>query len=753
MTSFNVLRGAGFGPRRAFALPLLVVSLLYASETQIWTQSSKADFEKGDRKKLSLSSDGHLSLAPRFQEVLDSSSAYLWALAGDSRGNLYAGGGGPGGPGARVYLIPPKGKGRVFAQFDDLEVHALAVDGKDRVYAATSPDGKVYRLSPTGKPEVFFDPKAKYIWGMVFDSHGNLFVATGDRGEIFRVTPDGQGKVFYKTSETHARSVAIDAKDNLIVGTDPDGLIVRVSPEGEGFVLYQAAKREITAVAVARDGSIYAAGVGSRTAGAPSAAPGPAAPAGPQPTVAAPHQPQPGASESLPQRPAQAPPAAASAPTPAPIAGGSEVYRIDPDGSPHPVWSDPQSIVYAIGFDSAGRPLIGSGNKGIVYRLDSRLVSTQLLDTPPTQVTTLYRDPDGRVFAATGNVGKVYQIGPERAGQGAFESDLLDAGMFSYWGRLSFRGTANGGRIAVETRSGNLDRPQNDWSPWSAAIASPDGARVTSPPARFLQWRAVLEASPKGDSPDLSSVEVAYLPKNVAPEVRQIEITPPNYRFPPQAQLVLSPNPPITLPPMTANRRSTLSLSLGAQSGAVSMQYAKGDIGARWLASDENGDDLLYTVEIKGEGETVWKPLKDKVVDARLSWDSTAFPDGEYRIRVTASDSPDNPPDQALTGSLVSDPFTIDNTPPAISGLRWEPSGNRIVVRWHAADALSTIDQAEYSVNGGDWTAVDPTTRLSDSKEEDYVLTVDRPTPGEQTIAVRVTDDYDNTSVAKVVIK
>ena len=271
MRSFSACRCA-----RALLCLFALASLLHGSDTRVWSQSDQAAFDKGDRKNLSLSSDGHLRLAPQFDELLDSSSVYLWALAGDSKGNLYAGGGGPGGPGARVYIVPPGGKGKVLAELEGLEVHALAVDGKDRVYAATSPDGRIYRLSPGAKPEVFFDPKAKYVWGMVFDSRGNLFVATGDRGEIFLVTPGGQGKVFYRTPETHVRSMAIDAQDNLIVGTEPGGLMIRVSPKGEGFVLYQAAKREITAVAVAGDGSIYAAGVGNKTpAVAPAISPRP----------------------------------------------------------------------------------------------------------------------------------------------------------------------------------------------------------------------------------------------------------------------------------------------------------------------------------------------------------------------------------------------------------------------------------------------------------------------------------------------
>ena len=47
--------------------------------------------------------------------------------------------------------------------------------------------------------------------------------------------------------------------------------MLRVSPAGEGFVLYQMAKREVTAVAVARDGSIYAAAVGTKQS--PASAP------------------------------------------------------------------------------------------------------------------------------------------------------------------------------------------------------------------------------------------------------------------------------------------------------------------------------------------------------------------------------------------------------------------------------------------------------------------------------------------------
>jgi hypothetical protein len=182
------------------------------------------------------------------------------------------------------------------------------------------------------------------------------------------------------------------------------------------------------------------------------------------------------------------------------------------------------------------------------------------------------------------------------------------------------------------------------------------------------------------------------------------------------------------------------------------MQFAKGFLGARWVASDPNGDSLVYTVEIRGTNETEWKPLKEKLPEKYLSWDSTAFPDGEYRLRITASDAPSNPPGQALAASLESDPFIIDNTPPQISGLAATRNAGKLTVRWHAADALNNLSKAEYSLDGGDWTMVAPVTKLSDAPELDYELALDAPA-GEHTIAVRVSDEYDNVGIAKIVCR
>jgi sugar lactone lactonase YvrE len=728
---------------RVLAPVLCVFVPLWAVETQVWEHSGQADFEKGTLNKLSLSSDGRLAAAPVVREIHDPSVSFLWAVARDSKGNLYAGGGGVGGSTAKLIAVDPAGKAKTLAELDGMVIQAIAIDKQDRVYAATSPDGKVYRVDAAGKSEVFYDPKTKYIWALAFSSKGDLFVATGDEGEIHRVTGSsgsgpGVGSVFYKTEEAHVRSLAIDARDNVIAGTDPSGLILRISPAGQGFVLYEAAKREVTTVVVAADGAIYAAAAGTKaaaTAPAPAAAPVRQVQTS-QGTVTVP------VPTGGPGRGGSAAPATGGG-VPIGVQGGSEIYRVQPDGYARRIWTHAQDVVYALAFDAQGKVIAGTGNRGNVYRIDSDSAYTRLLNLAPTQVTGFAAGPNGRLYAVTGNIGEIFSIGPEREPSGTLESEVMDAGAFAYWGRVTSEFTGQGG-VTFETRSGNVSRAQKDWSPW----AKLSGDRVQSPAARFLQYRAMVSGAA-----ELDDVTAAYEMKNVPPVIEAVEATAANYKFPaPVAPSAASPAS-LSLPALGRSTPTPSPSRAPADSGtSPALTFAKGYIGARWLANDENGDTLAFLIEIRGENETGWKPLRGNLRERYYSWDSTAFPDGKYRVRVTASDAPSNTPAQTLTASRESDPFLIDNTPPEITALTGTASGANIEVRFHAKDALNVLSKAEYSINGGEWTIVEPTTRLTDSQEHDYRLPIPRGA-GELTIAVRVTDAYDNEAVAKTVVK
>lgn len=733
MQNHSVLRRAA-----AMACLLALPSLLFAVETHVWEQSDQADFERGTPKHLSIRSDGHVTLAPEFKELDSTSVPYLWAVAQDSKGTLFYGGGAPTGASTKIITLAPNGKPKVFAELPGLEIHALAVDAEDRLYAAVLPDAKIYRIDKSGKPQLFFNPNCKYIWAMAFDRSGNLFVATGDSGVIYKVTPDGHGSKFFETNETHARSMIIDRNGNLIVGTEPSGLILRITPEGKGFVLYQADKREVTAVAE-HDGIIYAVAIGNKVANLPVTGPPPILPSSPPAPVTSTGTIRVGSA------PPRLPPAVGS--LNAAITGGSVLYRIQRDGFTEPIWNSSTDLAYAIAFDGSGKPLIGTGNKGVIYRVDSDQLFTELLNTPPTQVTALLPGRNGVIYAATGNVGNLYSIGPGLQATGTLASEVLDTNDFAYWGKAHIRSTLHGGGIAMETRSGNLNNPENNWSPWSKVPLSETGGVISSPPARFLQYRVTLTRSADGESPDLSTIDTAFLPKNVAPKLQQIEIAPFNYRQAPSPspleRTVMQSGSPATLTlPAVGQKKATQTITIEGAGGAT-LQYSKGYITVRWSASDANNDPLLYKVEIRREHDSQWNLLKDKLQDRFYSFDSTTLSDGRYVARITASDAPANTPEEALTGSLDTDPFTIDNTPPQITNLSRTPDGQGSLITFTAHDALSWIDKAEYSLNGGDWVLVQPEGKVTDSQILTYKIRV----PATRDIAIRVFDENDNVAV------
>ncbi len=325
---------------------------------------------------------------------------------------------------------------------------------------------------------------------------------------------------------------------------------------------------------------------------------------------------------------------------------------------------------------------------------------------------------------------------------------MLDAGAFSYWGRIASGNLGEAGAQSgvnfENAHGGNLDRPQQNWSPWQKL----NSGRIVSPAARFLEYKATVTGSG-----EIAGVETAYQMKNVAPAIQEVEVTRENYKFPAASVSGSSSNPlsspaTLNLPPIGRRSSGSSERSATGSASTPAMSWAKGFIGVRWLASDDNGDLLIYKAEIRGVNETAWKPLRDKIQENYLSWDSTAFPDGKYVVRITASDSPSNPSDQALSSMRDTDPFLIDNTPPVISELSGTTSGGKIEIRFHAKDALSTLGKAEYSINGGDWVVVEPTTRLTDSTELDYRVAVDRGA-GETTIAVRVADEVENSTRSK----
>ncbi len=734
-------------------LLLLASGVALAQGTRLWKEAGYDDFERGTVKGVAIRSSGVLELAPAFKVVYTSPSTFIWSIAADKDGVVYAATGAP----ARVYRITPDGKSAVIFEPKELEVQSIALGGDGAVYAATSPDGKVYKITRNVNPKnagfsaapeftgnVFFDPKTKYIWDIAFDSEGRLYLATGDRGEIYRVDKSGQGSVFFKSDEAHIRALTFDQKGNVIAGSDGSGLVYRITPSGEGFVLYSASKKEITALAVDQSGNIFAAATGEKRNAPPVSliTPPPAAIGG-----------------------SQVNPTGSSPIAPNVNLAGSDVYLIAPDGSPKRLWTSRDDIVYALAFDSAGRLIAGTGNKGRIFSIEKNGAFTDLLKASASQITAFSKAANG-LYCSSSNLGKVFLMGSAPEAEGAFESDVQDTHIFSRWGRAEARGRGN---FELSARSGNVDNPDRNWSPWTRIDLSKD-ARLEIPPARFLQWRAVLK--PSSAPTQIESVAINYLSKNVAPVIEDI-VVHPGARFQPPSHSI----GPDTISINFAGSGSSSSGPGGSHSDSTpSAVKDRNYIAVRWAAHDDNDDELAYSLYYRGENESEWKLLKSGLSEKFYSFESALLPDGAYFVKVAASDAPSHTPEDALSEERQSNRFEIDNTAPKIENLTAKVESQQLHVTFRAVDDFSPIKRAEYSIDAGEWQFLEPVGQISDAKAENYDFNVpliqpqqsledqteqkrahgpskNKPPVTEHVVVVRVYDRYDNEATMKYVAK
>jgi WD40 repeat protein len=745
-----------------------------AEHTRTWRQASYEDFLKGTPHGIAVRSDGKLELAPKFTLLADADASYLWSLRTDAKGLLYAAGGSP----AKVFRFDGGGKPLVVFESTDLVAQAIAFDSKSTLYVATSPDGKIYKVSASGEKSVFFEPKTKYIWDLALSPDGTLFVATGDKGQIFAVAPDGKGELYYASDEAHIRVLAFDPKGNLLAGTEPSGRIVRIArngnkaasqskdaPRSEGFVLYETAKREVTALAVAPDGKIYAAAIGEKQR--PTTPPPTAVITTPQGTTTVTG----GAVVIGGQPQGQTP----FIPFPAQLS--SSIYRLSLEGASEELWNSREDVVYSLALNSDGRLLAGTGNNGTLLAIDGRGVFAQLAKSGSSQITGIARASNGKLFLCTANPGKVFSLGPEYEPEGTYESRSFDAQLFSQWGRLDWWSPPPGApekssgkspakdprpRLEFFVRSGNTEDPGKEWSRWFGPYTNA-GSAAEAPAARFVQWKAVIHDGHPGDGVDW--VSLAYLPHNVAPVIDGIALQDPNVRAqsPIAIQTGQQQNVNLRQPPAPNPTGVTVTQNPSPPKFEQPPQgfAQKGYLSVLWNAHDDNEDELRYAVYFRGENETQWKPLKDKLEQKFYSWDSTAMPDGAYYLRIVASDAASNPPPQALTAERESDRFVVDNTPPLIEALsagatRFQSGPNVVnsaLVKFSARDTTSAIERAQYSVDGADWIIVTPRKGISDAPEEHYEFSVGNLAPGEHSIAVRAYDHFENVGSAKTTIK
>jgi sugar lactone lactonase YvrE len=649
----------------------------------------------------------------------------------------------------KVMKVERDGRASVFYDSAEMEVHALAAAPNGGLYAGTSPDGRIYRIDAKGQATPFFDPDDKYIWALAVDAAGNVFAGTGDKGTVYKITPDGKGDRFFTSKSSHAVALTFDQKQQLLVATGTPGRVFRVDATGKAFLLLDTTYQEIHSIRVDPKGVIYAAAQSApRVQGGAdltdTSVPPPVTPSIPNVSteitsmsivdVAAA---QAGTSSSSPDR--------RSNPTGA-------VFRVQPDGLWDEMWAPREDAPYDIAIEPDGSLLVATGTRGKLFRLSGDPVNAVLVTrVPAQQATTLLRGAD-RTYIATSNPGLLMAISTARATRGIYESDVKDARLVSSWGVIAWRATAPAAtRVEIYTRAGNTRTPDDAWSEWAGPYANAEGSPITSPKARYLQWRAVLTGTAAA-TPTLTSVSAAYLPRNIRPQVLSITVHPPGVVF--QKPFSSGETEIAGLDDEAQDRRAAAANAPGGTGGSSLGRriFQKGLQTFAWKAEDDNSDELSYDVFYRREGDTTWRVLKQDLRDTLLVWDTSSVPNGTYVLKVHASDRRSNPADTALAGELESNSFEIDNVAPTVQIGALGRDGARFVVPADIRDGDSAIARVEYSVDAQRWQTAFPRDGILDARQETFELRLEADTAG-RTLVIRATDALGNVGTGQVQIR
>jgi len=702
----------------ALAVLLLSSSPAGAVKTSLWTQDGADDFLSGDVTGVTVSSDGQVLLGAAWDSVVTGlpDVSQIWCLARDSKGRTWFGTGDQG----RIYRWTPGEKPKLVWETGSSEVMSIAVDGQDNVYAGASPGGIIYRVSARGDTSRYFETGEQSVWTLAVGKNGALYAGTGSRGRIYRVTAAGKGEVFADTRDQNVLALAWAKDGALLAGTSSKGLLLRIDPQsGATRVIYDSGAEELRAIAVLDDGSV-AVGTNKGTSGSSTGPAGSGSGLGIEVT---------------------------------PSSGMKcGVFLVQPDGSARLLYAPPCDYVYALAPGDNQSVWLTTGNPAALFRVGLDRKFALLGATESKQLLALLHTSKETLVAA-GNAGVLYALGAGLGPLGTYISEAHDLKSVASWGeaRISLSG---GGEALWSSRSGFSKTPDDGWSPWSKEVTVKGYVKIESPPARFFQYRLRLRRG-SGDPPTVSTVEIAYLQRNLPPSIANVTLYGPENPY-------FEGGPDYRPPQISQSFSNGMKLEFSMpRSGPrpvsdPSAAWARGIRSASWDAIDPNGDNLSYKLFIKADDETSWKPLTRDLDDKAYSWDAESFANGTYRLKVEATDAPDNPDGTATVAERMSAPFLIDNVPPRVENLRTSSRAGStrdrttVSVQGSAIDADSRIARIEYSVDGGDWKQVFPDDTIFDSLQEGFHFDVPNLPAGEHAITVRASDSQRNVSVGKI---
>lgn len=751
----------------AVALVANLGAPVFAATSTTWETGSYTEFLKGKLQGLALTSDGVLLPGASIRKSTTVEQPVLWTVVPGPDGSLYAATGHRG----KVYRIDPKGASTVVFSAEQPEVFALCFDAQGILYAATSPKGGVYRVE-NGKATEIFHPDAKYIWAILPTPQGSLYVATGDQGRIYKIDTvakaDAAGKPvpYFETGQQNVTSLALGPNGHLYAGSEPNGLLFDIAAKDQGTILYKSTLPEIHGLALGSDGTVYASALGGGlstrvgTQAAQASATNMAVMAS-TPTVVSVTDASDNSSGGAPAQigglknadPTKG--TATSTITPMPASPGTQVvdvsgveksaiYRISPDKTVETLRSSKDDNVYDLLLDGTNI-LFSTDGQGRIYSLAPDRKTTLFAELGDAEAVRLVKRGSD-LLAAQSSPAKLVDLQLGGSGIATYESPVHDTTTVARWGRLAWLSSGSG--VVFRTRTGNSARPDGTWSAWSDPIQEPATSRISSPNARYIQWRA--EWKP-GAQTELRNVSISFLPQNTPPVIRSVSVTAvsaANALKASNTQAASSSAFSVTVTD-TGDPPPASTSSSGAQT-VSRLNSTQTQI--MWQADDPDGDKLVYAIYFRGEDEHDWKLIRSQLFENSLLLDADVLADGRYTFRVVASDRPSNDLQYARETELVSSSVLIDNTPPSVTPAVPQRHDDVIEVDVEAEDKASSLRRCEYSLDAGSWQPLEAADGVTDSPKEQFHLRLDKVKPGEHLIVFRVYDTANNAGLARVVV-
>lgn len=690
-----------------FALVLLGSTNAYPAGSKVLKWKGVRELSKATIENVTVDHRGLASLSYDIDSLFESTEIFLWDCDFDKKGNIYVASGNEG----KVFRITPSGQVfTIFSGESGAEVFAVAVDAQDNIYIGESPSGIIYRIGMGEKEEEYFTTGEQYIWDLAFDAAGRLFAATGDRGKVYRISQKGKGEVYYSSTESHVMSMLFH-EGKLYAGTEPNGLFLEIVEKGKAVVHHDTDEHEVHAMVAVGDFIYFSTVSQPASAGAASYTS----------FFGAPGMDMPGGEKSTLYR-----------------------YHLETK-SVVPLWDCPTPPIYTLAPDVQERVLMGAAGGNLYYAAGTGKIGfVNQLGEAPVLVITPEQSGNGFIVL-TGDLGNVIRMGPDLANAGTIESHVIDTQSRSVFGRIDWNiDVPAGTQVKVWIRTGNRENPDDDWSRWKEMRR---GASINLGPARFIQIKCELRTSSSGKSPVFRDISISYLPENRAPSISVVVVCPVGVN----ASEAYDPFGGAKMPLSEKDRNYYLDLGYDLPPSLYTLE--KGKRCAVLQAVDPDGDSLTYTFFYRGDKEKQWKKLKKEVMLPSLTWDETAFADGIYYAKVSASDKWDNPPERALEVEMESEAFTVDNTDPRVEITSIQARGSSIHVTAVCEDELSILKEARYSVNAGEWQIILPEDGIFDNNREAFSFTIEDQKPGEYTIVFRAADLALNTGTGKATVE